>query len=139
MPFHVTGASSRKTPSYSHGIFRDTRRAYFYSTGCSGSVSAWRLCSPPGCCSPCRARRLPPAHKARAPRLAAWVLFPMSVEALTARSQGRRAARARQDEQVGLERKRSFVAVRLPRVRQVFGPGTAFRQYLALTALRIRL
>ena len=71
--------------------------------------------------------------------LAAWVLFPMSVEALTARSQGRRAARARQDEEVGLERKRSFVAVQLPRVRQVFGPGTAFRQYLALTALRIRL
>ena len=63
----------------------------------------------------------------------------MSVEALTARSQGKRAARARQDEEVGLERKRSFVAVRLPRVRQVFGPGTAFRQYLALTSLRIRL
>ena len=71
--------------------------------------------------------------------LAAWVLFPMSVEALTARSQGRRAARARQDEEASLERKRSFVAVQLPRIHQVFGPGTAFRQYLALTALRIRL
>ena len=31
--------------------------------------------------------------------LAAWALFPMSVEALTARSQGKRAARARQDEE----------------------------------------
>jgi ABC-2 type transport system permease protein len=71
--------------------------------------------------------------------LAAWVLFPMSVEALTARSQGKRAARARQHEEAGLERKRSFVAVQLPRIRQVFGPGTAFRQYLALTMLRIRL
>ena len=71
--------------------------------------------------------------------LAAWALFPMSVEALTARSQGKRAARARQDEEVGLEKKRSFVSVRLPRVRQLFGPSAAFRQYLALTILRIRL
>ena len=71
--------------------------------------------------------------------LTAWVLFPMSVEALTARSQGKRAARARQEEGEGLERKRSFVAVQLPRIRQVFGPSTAFRQYLALTILRIRL
>ena len=71
--------------------------------------------------------------------LATWVLFPISVEALTARSQGKRAARARQDEEATLARKRSFVAVQLPKIRQVFGPRTAFRQYLALTALRIRL
>ncbi|HEY2529943.1 MAG TPA: M1 family aminopeptidase [Xanthobacteraceae bacterium] len=71
--------------------------------------------------------------------LAAWALFPMSVEALTARSQGKRAARARRDDEESLERTRSFVAVRLPRVRQIFGPRTAFRQYLALTGLRIRL
>jgi ABC-2 type transport system permease protein len=71
--------------------------------------------------------------------LAVWALFPMSVEALTARSQGKRAARARQDEEVSLQRKRSFVAVQLPRVRQLFGPSTTFRQYLALTILRIRL
>jgi ABC-2 type transport system permease protein len=70
---------------------------------------------------------------------AAWALFPMSVEALTARSQGIRAARARQDEAETLKQKRSFVAVQLPRVRQLFGLGTSFRQYLALTALRIRL
>ena len=31
---------------------------------------------------------------------AVWALFPMSVEALTARSQGRRAAKARQQESV---------------------------------------
>jgi hypothetical protein len=71
--------------------------------------------------------------------LAVWALFPMSVEALTARSQGRRAARARQDEETGVESKRSFVAVRLPRVHQIFGASTAFRQYLSLTTLRIRL
>jgi hypothetical protein len=71
--------------------------------------------------------------------LAVWALFPMSVEALTARSQGRRAARARQDEESAGERKRSFVAVRLPRVHQIFGARTAFRQFLSLTTLRIRL
>ncbi len=71
--------------------------------------------------------------------LAAWALFPMSVEALTARSSGKRAARVRRDEEAGLAKKRSFVAVRLPKVRQLFGPSSVFRQYLALTALRIRL
>jgi hypothetical protein len=71
--------------------------------------------------------------------LATWVLFPMSVEALTARSQGKRAARARQDEEGALGKKRSFVAVQLPRVRQTFGASTTFRQYLALSGLRIRL
>ncbi len=68
-----------------------------------------------------------------------WALFPMSVEALTARSQGKRAAKARRDEETELQRARSFVAGKLPRVRQIFGPATAFRQYLALTRLRIRL
>jgi ABC-2 type transport system permease protein len=71
--------------------------------------------------------------------LAVWALFPMSVEALTARSQGKRAARARRDEEEVAEKKRSFVTVRLPRVHQLFGPSTAFRQYLALSSLRIRL
>ncbi len=71
--------------------------------------------------------------------LAAWALFPMSVEALTARSLGKRAARVRRDEEAGLAKKRSFVAVQLPKVRQRFGPSSVFRQYFALTALRIRL
>jgi ABC-type transport system involved in multi-copper enzyme maturation permease subunit len=69
----------------------------------------------------------------------AWALFPMSVEALTARSQGKRAAKARQQEAVALNTARSFVAVKFPQVHQVFGFATSLRQYLALTQLRIRL
>jgi ABC-2 type transport system permease protein len=68
---------------------------------------------------------------------AVWALFPMSVEALTARSQGRRAAKAMQLEQAGGQPRRSLVAVSLPKVRQLFGVGTAWRQYLSLTRLRI--
>ncbi|MDP9010987.1 MAG: hypothetical protein M3N91_20185 [Pseudomonadota bacterium] len=70
---------------------------------------------------------------------AVWAVFPMSVEALTARSQGRRAAKVRQQEEAVLQRTRSFVAVQLPKVRQVFGVSTSLRQFLALTSLRIRL
>src|SRR5271168_794828 len=69
---------------------------------------------------------------------AAWALFPMSVEALTARSQGRRAAKARQFEAQTARPARSWVAVRLPRVRQAFGTRTSLLQYLSLTRLRIR-
>ncbi len=68
----------------------------------------------------------------------AWVLFPMSVEALTARSQGRRAAKARMQEEEEQRPVRSLVAARLPRIRQVFGPSATFAQYLSLTRLRIR-
>jgi hypothetical protein len=70
-----------------------------------------------------------------------WALFPMSVEALTTRVQGKRAARAAQDEQdpAAPQSKRSFVAARLPSVRQLFGRLTTLRQYAALTRLRIRL
>jgi ABC-2 type transport system permease protein len=68
-----------------------------------------------------------------------WALFPMSVEALTALSQGKRAAKARREEETELQRARSFVAGKFPKVRQIFGPATSFRQYLALTRLRIRL
>jgi len=67
-----------------------------------------------------------------------WALFPMSVEALTARSQSKRAAKARQEEAEAARPLRSLVAVRLPRVRQVFGAGTALLQYRSLTRLRIR-
>ncbi len=67
-----------------------------------------------------------------------WALFPMSVEALTARSQGRRAAKAKLQDEQATRPIRSLVAARLPRVRQVFGPGTSFAQYLSLTRLRIR-
>jgi ABC-2 type transport system permease protein len=67
-----------------------------------------------------------------------WALFPMSVEALTAGSQGKRAAKARQQDAAESAPARSWVAVRLPRVRQVFGAGTTYLQYLTLTRLRIR-
>jgi ABC-2 type transport system permease protein len=67
-----------------------------------------------------------------------WALFPMSVEALTASSQGKRAAKARQQDAAESAPARSWVAVRLPRVRQVFGAGTTYLQYLTLTRLRIR-
>ena len=66
-----------------------------------------------------------------------WVFFPMSVEALTARSQGKRAAKARLLE-AGEERPvRSLFTTHLPGVRQVFGLGTSFAQYLSLTRVRI--
>jgi ABC-2 type transport system permease protein len=67
-----------------------------------------------------------------------WALFPMSVEALTARSQGKRAAKARLQEVEEARPVRSLVAARLPRVHQIFGAGTSFIQYLSLTRLRIR-
>jgi ABC-2 type transport system permease protein len=67
-----------------------------------------------------------------------WRFFPMSVEALTARSQGKRAAKARLQEAEEERPIRSLVAARLPRVHQIFGAGTSFAQYLSLTRLRIR-
>jgi ABC-2 type transport system permease protein len=71
-----------------------------------------------------------------------WALFPMSVEALTSRSQGKRAAKARLDDDESdtpvRALSRSLVAARLPQVRQIFGAATSFAQYLTLTRLRIR-
>ena len=67
-----------------------------------------------------------------------WALFPMSVEVLTARSQDRRAARARHAEETEARPVRSLVAARLPRVHQVFGRRATLSQYLSLTGLRIR-
>jgi len=66
-----------------------------------------------------------------------WTFFPMSIEALTARSQGKRAAKARLQDAEEERPIRSLVAGRLPRVRQIFGPGTSLAQYLSLTRLRI--
>ena len=68
---------------------------------------------------------------------ALWALFPMSVEALTSRSQGKRAAKARMQDQEETRAPRP-AAVRLPRVNQVFGAATTFSQYLSLTRLRVR-
>jgi ABC-2 type transport system permease protein len=68
---------------------------------------------------------------------AVWTLFPMSVEALTARASGRRAAKAKQQEELELQPARSLVAARLPKVKQVFGPGTSWAQLVSLTRIRI--
>jgi ABC-2 type transport system permease protein len=68
-----------------------------------------------------------------------WLLFPMSVEALTARAQGKRAAKARQLDAEAARPIRSLVAAaRLPRVRQVFGAATTWLQFCSLTRLRVR-
>ncbi len=66
-----------------------------------------------------------------------YKLFPLSVEALTAVSQGRRAARARENDVAEVRATRSLVANRLPTVHQVFGPGTSFSQFVSLTRIRI--
>ena len=70
---------------------------------------------------------------------AVWALFPMSVEALTARSQGRRAARAKQLQELELQPVRSRVAASLPKVRQVFSSSTTWAQLVSLSRLRINL
>ena len=62
----------------------------------------------------------------------------MSVEALTALSQGKRAAKARMQDVEETRPVRSLVAGKLPRVHQIFGAGTTFAQYLSLTRLRVR-
>jgi len=63
--------------------------------------------------------------------------FPMSVEALTTRSSGKRAALAREQELAADAPRRSLVAAKLPRVHQVFGSATAWAQLGSLTRLRI--
>jgi ABC-type transport system involved in multi-copper enzyme maturation permease subunit len=67
-----------------------------------------------------------------------WALFPMSVEALTARSQGRRAAKAKEQELADALPVHSLVAARLPRVHQAFGAASTLAQHLSLTHLRLR-
>jgi len=69
---------------------------------------------------------------------AVWALFPMSVEALTARSQGRRAAKAKEQDLAEALPVRSLVAAGLPRIHQAFTPGTTLAQYLSLSRLRLR-
>jgi ABC-2 type transport system permease protein len=67
-----------------------------------------------------------------------WVLFPMSVEALTASSQGRRAAKAKQQEIAEAQPVRSLVVAQLPAVHHAFNPATTFAQFRSLTQLRLR-
>jgi hypothetical protein len=70
--------------------------------------------------------------------IATWVLFPMSVEALTAVSQGRRAARAKELDLAEAAPARSLVAASIPTVHYSFTPSTTFAQYLSLSRLRLR-
>jgi len=67
-----------------------------------------------------------------------WALFPMSVEALTARSQGRRAAKAKEQELAEAAPVRTPVGAGLPVVHQAFTSATTFAQYLSLSRLRMR-
>ena len=67
-----------------------------------------------------------------------WALFPMSVEALTARSQGRRAAKAKEQELAEALPIRSLVPGRLPVVHQTFTSATTWAQYVSLSQLRMR-
>jgi len=69
---------------------------------------------------------------------AVWVLFPMSVESLTARSQGRRAAKAKQQELNEAQPVRSLVAAQIPVAHKAFTPATTFAQYLSLSRIRLR-
>jgi hypothetical protein len=69
---------------------------------------------------------------------AVWILFPISVEELTARSQGRRAALAKQQGVAEARPFRSLVSARLPAVHQAFNSFTTVAQYVSLSRLRIR-
>ncbi len=69
--------------------------------------------------------------------IALWRFFPMSVEALTARSSGKRAALAREQDLAEVAPRRSLVAAKLPTARQVFGSATTLRQLASLTRLRV--
>jgi ABC-2 type transport system permease protein len=69
---------------------------------------------------------------------AVWTLFPMSVEALTARSQGRRAAKAKEHDLAEALPVHSLVGSGLPTVHQTFTRATTFAQYLSLSRLRLR-
>ncbi len=65
-----------------------------------------------------------------------WRFFPMSLEALTARTSSRKARQVEQEEETRPVRSRAVA--RIPAVHQIFGLSTALAQYLSLTRLRIR-
>jgi ABC-2 type transport system permease protein len=69
---------------------------------------------------------------------AVWAFFPMSVEALTARSQGRRAARAKEQELAEAAPARALAPARIPIVHYSFTFATGFAQYLSLSRLRLK-
>ena len=67
-----------------------------------------------------------------------YTLFPLSVETLTSVSQGRRAARERENDAATATTVRSLVAKRLPVIHQVFNSSTTFEQFASLTRIRIK-
>jgi ABC-2 type transport system permease protein len=67
-----------------------------------------------------------------------YTLFPLSVETLTSVSQGRRAARERENDASTAQAARSLVAKRLPVIHQVFNSFTTFEQFASLTRIRIK-
>jgi ABC-2 type transport system permease protein len=67
---------------------------------------------------------------------AVYRFFPMSVETLTAASQGRRAARAKQQDATEIRPRRSLVAAQLPAVTQTYGAQAQWQQLISLTRLR---
>jgi ABC-2 type transport system permease protein len=67
-----------------------------------------------------------------------YALFPLSVETLTSVSQGRRAARERENDASTAKTIRSLVAKRLPVVHQVFNSFTTFEQFASLTRIRVK-
>ncbi len=71
--------------------------------------------------------------------IALWRLFPMSAEALTARSQGKRAAKQAAATREESRPVRSLVVQALPRVRQIFGAGTTLQQFVSMFRLRLRM
>ncbi len=66
-----------------------------------------------------------------------YIFFPMSVEALTAKSQGRRAAKAKSEEAAEVRPRRSLVTAMMPKATQNFGSGVKLQQLYSLTRLRI--
>jgi ABC-2 type transport system permease protein len=70
--------------------------------------------------------------------VAVYTLFPLSVETLTSVSQGRRAARERENDATTVKPVRSLVAGRLPVIHQVFNSSTTFAQFFSLTRIRIK-
>ncbi|MGA7158127.1 MAG: M1 family aminopeptidase [Acidobacteriaceae bacterium] len=67
-----------------------------------------------------------------------YALFPLSVETLTSVSQGRRAARERENDAAAAKAPRSLVGKRLPVVHQVFSASATFAQFVSLTRIRVK-
>jgi len=68
--------------------------------------------------------------------LAAFALFPMSAEVLGSRRSSKHAKEAREEEAAESGRRPRRFGAELPRVTQVFGSATTWKQLISLTRLR---